>query len=58
MYRDRETRIMNLSFTYRFGRSDIKGNNQKRRAGNGSGAAGAKERNNLKTDDNSDSGGF
>ncbi|RYD54670.1 MAG: TonB-dependent receptor [Sphingobacteriales bacterium] len=52
-YRDRETRIGNITFSYRFGK-DNSGGNRSRRQGNQNGA---KDRNNLKSDDGGD-GGF
>jgi Outer membrane receptor proteins, mostly Fe transport len=52
MLRDRETRIGNITFTYRFGKSETRS----RRSGNGQN--GARERNNLRNDDNGGSGGF
>lgn len=52
-YRDRETRIGNLTFSYRFGKDNSSGN-RRGRQGN---QTGAKDRNNLKSDDGGD-GGF
>ncbi len=56
-YRDRETRIGNITFTYRFGKSDIKGGGRRRQQA--SSQQGNKERDtNLKTDEASDQGGY
>jgi outer membrane receptor protein involved in Fe transport len=52
-YRDRETRVANISFTWRFGKSDLK--SQSRRKGN---QQQDKTRDNLKGDDSGDQGGF
>jgi outer membrane receptor protein involved in Fe transport len=57
VYRDRETRIGNVTFTYRFGKSDLKNGNSGRRGRNNAPVP-QKDRNNLKTDDNSEQGGF
>jgi len=60
-YRDRETRIGNITFTYRFGKSDIKtgGNRRRGNANNNNNQRQSKERDtNLKTDDSGDQGGF
>ncbi|MBS1772586.1 MAG: TonB-dependent receptor [Bacteroidetes bacterium] len=65
-YRVRETRVGNFSFTYRFGKSDIGKDQPKGMNNSGGGRKGgkdqsnktqSKERDNLKTDENSDSGG-
>jgi outer membrane receptor protein involved in Fe transport len=56
-YRDRETRIGNVTFTYRFGKSEQKNANNARR-GRNNGPVPQKDRNNLKTDDNSEQAGF
>ncbi len=53
-YRDRETRIGNISFTYRFGRSDIRA----RRRPNADLAPGVPERDNIRVEDGSDNSGF
>lgn len=56
-YRDRETRIGNISFTYRFGRSESSGREPKgmggnnRRGGKDTKGQQTKERDNLKTDE-------
>lgn len=56
-YRDRETRIGNISFTYRFGRSESSGKEPKgmggnnRRGGKEQKGQQTKERDNLKTDE-------
>ncbi|RYZ52597.1 MAG: TonB-dependent receptor, partial [Sphingobacteriales bacterium] len=52
IYRDRETRVGNISFTYRFGKSEVKQSGRRREAGQGS----VKERDNIKQGDND--GGF
>ena len=57
VYRDRETRIGNISFTYRFGKSDMRSQSGGRRGRNNN-AVPEKDRNNLKTDDNAEQGGF
>lgn len=54
IYRDRETRIGTLTFTYRFGKSDLKNDNRKGRQ-NGQQQPG-KDRDNIKQGD--DSSGF
>jgi hypothetical protein len=60
MYRDRETRVGNVSFTYRFGGSDnehkpaakTNGNGGRRKSQQNNGEK-DKERQNLKTDESS-----
>lgn len=59
-YRDRETRIGNISFTYRFGKSEVKGKNSgngRRRSNQDTKPNSTKERENLKTDDSSNGEG-
>lgn len=53
-YRDRETRVANITFTYRFGKNAAE--QRSRRKGNDRPAT--KDRNNLKSDDGGDGGGF
>src|SRR5690606_30155121 len=53
-YRDRETRIGNISFTYRFGRSDIR----PRRRQSSDLAPGVQDRDNIRVEDGNDTGGF
>lgn len=61
VYRDRETRIGNISFSYRFGKSEFKGmgngGNRKKNEQNNPQIP-EKERENLKTDDNTQQNGF
>jgi iron complex outermembrane receptor protein len=60
-YRDKETRVGNITFTYRFGRSDMgrpdKGQGGRRRQNGNNWPEKDKERQNLKTDDNNEPGG-
>lgn len=57
VYRDRETRIATLTFTWRFGKSDAKPANRRGRQGNQQ--PGSKDRDNLKQgDDEGGQGGF
>lgn len=53
-FRDRETRIGNISFTYRFGRSDIR----PRRRQNAEISPGVPDRDNIRVEEGSDTGGF
>ncbi len=53
-YRDRETRIGNISFSYRFGRSDIR----PRRRQPSELAPGVQDRDNIRTEEVNDTGGF
>jgi len=53
IYRDRETRIANISFTYRFGKSDLKSGSRRSREGS---QMPARERDNIKQGE--DQGGF
>jgi len=61
-YRDRETRIGNITFTYNFGHSESSpkgmGNGGRRKQSNGNAPEKDKDRQNLKTDENNDQGGF
>ncbi|WP_276132809.1 TonB-dependent receptor domain-containing protein [Polluticoccus soli] len=57
VYRDKETRIGNVTFTYRFGKSEQKAPAGGRRGKNNAPVP-QKDRNNLKTDDNSEQAGF
>lgn len=59
VYRDRETRIGNITFTYRFGKSDFKQQGQGRKRGQQNNSQiPDKERQNLKTDDSGEQNGF
>lgn len=55
IYRDRETRIGNITFTYRFGK-DTKAAGPRRKSNNNQPQV--KERDNLKSDDSDSQGGF
>lgn len=58
-YRDRETRIGNISFNYRFGKSEPRQANANRKRGEQNNTPiKEKERENLKTDDNTQQNGF
>lgn len=61
-YSDRETRIGNISFSYRFGSSDSRGFGGRRRGGKGKRSSAepqpAKERDNIKDNDDDGGGGF
>ncbi len=57
VYKDRETRIGNITFTYRFGKSEVKSAG-KRVKGQQNAPVPVKDRNNLKQGDDSDQGGF
>ncbi|XZF13240.1 TonB-dependent receptor domain-containing protein [Chitinophagaceae bacterium MMS25-I14] len=60
VYRDRETRVANLTFTWRFGKSDLKSGGGRRKGGQQQQSQDSKdkERDNLKGDDSGDQGGF
>lgn len=53
-YRDRETRVGNITFTWRFGKSDMKGGGRKKPSQS---QPQTKERDNLKGDDSDQGGG-
>lgn len=55
IYRNRETRIGNITFAYRFGRSDSKAGRRNREQNT---TLPTKERDNIKQSDGGDSGGF
>lgn len=57
-YRDRETRIGNISFNYRFGKSEVKQAANRKRGEQNNTPVKEKERENLKTDDNTQQNGF